>query len=163
MHLQAMAQAVSPSVGGLQAEAGSAAPLMGEFKIYRKATEERLAHTVRCRAPEGCEDLAVAHSLRCVKHLTHGDLQHGVELYAVASIVYYGGHPGEFMSDAQFDGLCSWLKAGKAWEWFPWMEQDMLRAGSGYDLAKFPKELHEAAQEWLTSPAPVVDKPGAGG
>lgn len=127
----------------------AAAALMGEFKIYRRAIEESLARTVRCRAPEGCEEPAVAHSLRCVKHLAPDDAQHYAELYAVAAIIYYGGHPGEFMRDAQFDGICGWLKAHKAWELFPWMEQDMLRAGSGYDLAKFPKELHEAAQEWL--------------
>lgn len=122
---------------------------MGEFKIYRRAIEERLGRPVRCRAPEGCEELVVAHSLRCAEHLVHGDLQHYAELYAVASIVYYGGHPGEFMSDTQFDGLCSWLLGHKAWERFLWMEREMLVAGSGYDLAKFPKEMHEAAQEWL--------------
>lgn len=103
---------------------------------------------IRCRAP-GCEDLAIPSTLACVDHIQPDDLVRYAEEYAVASIIYYGGHPGEFMSDARFDGLCDWLLKNKAWETVPWIEREMLLAGSGYDLSKFPVELHKVALAWL--------------
>lgn len=71
--------------------------------------------------------------------------------YAVACIAYYGN--GEsIMSDAQFDGFCSWLLGRDAWRRVPYLERGMLIAGSGYDLAVFPPELHEAAAAILGHP-----------
>lgn len=69
------------------------------------------------------------------------------ERYAVASIIYYsdtGIDTG--MNDAQFDGICDWLIKRKVWGRIPWLEYDMLRAGTGYDTSKFPPELHEKAR-----------------
>lgn len=106
---------------------------------------------VRCREPGGCEERAVPTCLRCGEHLRPGDLLDYADSYAVASILYYGGAPAEFMRDAQFDGLCSALLGARAWHVVPWLEEGMLKAGSGYDLKRFPPELHEAAREWKES------------
>ncbi len=67
--------------------------------------------------------------------------------YAVASIIYYQGHAPP-MLDSEFDDLCKVLLGLRAWEQVPWLEQSMLTAGSGYDLAKFPADLHDAAEHW---------------
>lgn len=75
------------------------------------------------------------------------------EAYAVAAIIYYGGSgrcPG--LSDAQFDGFADWLLQRKAWKRFPYLEQSMLAAGSGYDLERFPRHLHLRAATQLESP-----------
>lgn len=79
------------------------------------------------------------------------------ELYAVASIIYYTskGHCTGH-SDAQFDGLCHWLLEHESWKQIAWLEHDMLRAGSGYDVSKFPPELHARAAAQLESPCPCV-------
>lgn len=114
---------------------------------------------VRCRFPAGCQEESVFGSLRCVDHLRHGDLLDYAESYAVASIVYYGGHESEFMRDAQFDGLCSYLLSRQAWRVVPWLEREMLKAGSGYDVSKFPPELHEAAREWMESESRTYEGP----
>ncbi len=69
------------------------------------------------------------------------------EKYAVASIIYYsdtGIDTG--MSDAQYDGFCDWLLKRQAWQRIPWIERDMLLAGSGYDTKGFPPELHARAK-----------------
>ncbi len=70
------------------------------------------------------------------------------QAYAVASIVYYKALGDPTMDDAAFDDLCQALLQRRAWEQVPWLEEGMLRAGSGYDLAKFPADLHEAAEHW---------------
>lgn len=115
-----------------------------------------------CNAPGGCERPRASGSgsdegfgrdfgsALCQEHL-EASLDDATELeyaerYAVASIIYYGSpgvNPG--MTDAQFDGICERLKKRKAWKRVPYLEQQMLNAGSGYDLAKFPPELHARA------------------
>ncbi len=75
------------------------------------------------------------------------------ELYAVASIIYYGSKGRcTGYSDAQFDGLCHWLLEHESWKRIEWLERDMLRAGSGYDVPIFPPELHARAADQLVSP-----------
>jgi hypothetical protein len=108
---------------------------------------------VRCREPGAdCQHPAVHAGLRCVEHLRPGDVLDYAESYAVAAILYYeAGCPEDFMRDSQFDGLCSVLLGLRAWRVVPWLEEGMLKAGSGYDLEKFPSELHEAAREWKES------------
>jgi hypothetical protein len=39
----------------------------------------------------------------------------------------------------------------RAWRKVPWLEKEMLKAGSGYDLSKFPEKLHKAAEAWRKS------------
>jgi hypothetical protein len=68
--------------------------------------------------------------------------------YAVACIVYYDELGEPTMPDAEFDDLCQALLGLKAWTQIPWLEEGMLRAGSGYDLGKFPADLHDAAEHW---------------
>ena len=109
---------------------------------------------LRCREPSAAVDClkpAVASCARCLDHLRPGDLLDYADTYAIASILYYNGAPESYMTDAQFDGLCSALLGARAWRVVPWLEEGMLKAGSGYDLKKFPPELHEAAREWLES------------
>lgn len=101
---------------------------------------------MRCLASE-CETPAIPTTARCGEHWP-GGMRAYAEEYAVASIVYYSGAAREFMSDARFDGLCDTLLKAKAWKEFPWIEREMLIAGSGYDLAKFPQTLHDAAKEF---------------
>ncbi|MCI0659232.1 MAG: hypothetical protein L0170_19430 [Acidobacteria bacterium] len=79
------------------------------------------------------------------------------ESYAVAAIIYYGDSgrcPG--LSDAEFDGRADWLLQRKAWKRFPYLEQSMLAAGSGYDLEKFPRHLHARAATQLAGPCPCL-------
>ena len=111
---------------------------------------EKKTRWLRCREPGGCKHAAIPTCLRCVEHLRPMDLQHYAEIYAVASILYYG-YDESFFSDPAYDGICSALLDMKAWKKIPWIEKGMLKAGSGYDLKNFPRELHEAAEEWLSS------------
>lgn len=77
--------------------------------------------------------------------------------YAIASIIYYGGS-GKCtgMSDANFDGICDWLLKGQAWNVVPWLEREMLKAGSGYDLSRYPEELHVEAGVRISRPCPCT-------
>lgn len=109
--------------------------------------------TVPCQHPDGCTEESVTTTLRCVAHMKAGDLLAYAQEYAVAAIIYYAGFPAEFMSDHRFDGLCSALLNRKAWKEFPWIEREMLIAGSGYDVAQFPQELHDVAKAWMEAPA----------
>ena len=71
--------------------------------------------------------------------------------YAVASIIYYGDTGVDTgMTDAQYDGLCDWLLKRQIWKRFPWLERDLLLAGSGYDTSKFPLEFHERAKTQMS-------------
>lgn len=85
----------------------------------------------------------------CIDHFTEAAV---AERYAVACIIYYGNGGDTGMSDARFDGFCAWLLGRQAWKRFPYLERGMLAAGSGYDLAKFPKELHEKAATEMGQP-----------
>jgi hypothetical protein len=79
------------------------------------------------------------------------------ELYAVASIIYYGGGGHcTGLTDAQFDGLCSWLLQHESWRRVPWLEHGMLKAGSGYDLAVYPGSLRERAEAQVLQPCACV-------
>jgi len=79
------------------------------------------------------------------------------ERYAIASILYYTGDvPCTGMTDAVFDGICHYLLENEAWKVVPWLERDMLAAGSGYDLSVYPAELHEKAAEQASKPCVCV-------
>lgn len=106
-----------------------------------------------CQHPDGCSEDAVPTTLRCIDHLAAGDLLAYAQEYAVAAIIYNSGFHAEFMSDSRFDGLCSALLARKAYDEFPWVEYEMLIAGSGYDTTQFPQELHQVAKAWMAAPA----------
>lgn len=91
--------------------------------------------------------------VRCREHRALDDAEDMVlgwaQEYAVACIVYYQSYPGgPIMSDYDFDDLCQALLKFEAWKQVPWLEEQMLVAGSGYDLKKFPADLHEAAEHW---------------
>lgn len=99
-----------------------------------------------------CTERAVPSCARCAEHLRPRDVLDYADSYAIASILYYSGDaPENFMTDGQFDGICSFLLAARAWRVVPWLEKNMLKAGSGYDLERFPLELHEAARQWKES------------
>lgn len=84
--------------------------------------------------------------------------------YAVACIVYYATFAGgPTMPDWEFDDLCKALLTRRAWGFVSWLEERMLTAGSGYDLAKFPADLHEAAEAWRNpQPEKYPSSPEAG-
>lgn len=104
---------------------------------------------MRCRHPDCTRDAQTPESLRCADHWAAGDILRWAQHYAVASIVYYGAFEyGPMMSDAEFDGRCAALLAASAWKQIPWLEREMLIAGSGYILEKFPADLWEAAEHW---------------
>ena len=83
--------------------------------------------------------------------------QEYAERYAVASIIYYTS-PGKCagMNDAQFDGFARWLLKHRSWKRIPWLEKGLLIAGTGYDVKKFPRYLHERATEKLMKPCPCI-------
>jgi hypothetical protein len=69
------------------------------------------------------------------------------QLYGVASILYYR-HGVSPVSDHTFDELCRYLLTNldtAQAQGADLLEEGMLRAGSGYDLDKFVKPLHEIA------------------
>jgi len=67
--------------------------------------------------------------------------------YGVACLVYYDNpqYVGEAMSDARFDGIADWLLKHESYKRIKYLDYDMLRAGSGFDPAMFPPEIHEMA------------------
>lgn len=72
------------------------------------------------------------------------------EEYAIASILYYDlAVPCTGVSDGQFDTWCDWLRRRGADARIPWLDPEMLQAGSGYETAEFPRYLHEEAW-WRT-------------
>jgi len=78
--------------------------------------------------------------------------RHLAEQYAVASIIYYTGTgrcPG--MTDAQYDGHAAWLLSNKVWQRVTWLDEEMLIAGSGYDVKVFPEYLHKRAARRLAA------------
>lgn len=64
--------------------------------------------------------------------------------YALACILYYG-HDVSIMPDTAFDALTRRLLKDRTFERIPWVEEELLSAGSGYDLTIFPPDLHELA------------------
>ena len=97
----------------------------------------------------GCQEASVPGTVRCQDHLEPDDMLALAEEYAVASIIYYGGSPGEFMSDGRFDGTCRTLLKAQAWRQMTWLEREALIAGTGYDTKVFPHYLHRAAAQWV--------------
>lgn len=93
-----------------------------------------------------CDEELVPGMLVCLDHLREDEVLQWAAKYAVASILYYR-HSCSPWTDAQFDGVAYALLEAKAWKRFPWLEREMLMAGSGYDLDKFPAEYHELAAE----------------
>ena len=61
------------------------------------------------------------------------------ELYAAASLLYYG-HEVSIMDDHNFDGLCHYLLTVRGPKW---LDRNQLRAGSGFDSAGFPAKVKE--------------------
>lgn len=115
---------------------------------------------MRCRFPDCTaenwwpkRDIRHPSWIRCREHRGLDDDADMVlcwaQEYAVASIVYYQAYAGgPVMDDTAFDDLCKALLQRRAWEQVPWLELVMLKAGSGYDMAKFPADLHDAAEHW---------------
>lgn len=115
---------------------------------------------MRCRFPK-CKAVSWitrkyprANFMRCRKH-RHLDSDKDTLLtwaqeYAVASIVYYRTYnDGPTMLDEEFDDLCLALLQREAWKQIPWLEEEALKAGTGYAIEKFPTDLHAAAKHWI--------------
>ena len=96
-----------------------------------------------------CVDLAISTTLRCIRHISDmDDLELAyAEEYAVASMLYYR-HDVSMMSDARFDGLCSWLLDRGSYKRLTWLDRESLIAGTGYDT-KFPDYLQAIAAQWV--------------
>lgn len=71
-------------------------------------------------------------------------LEEYATLYAVASILYYE-HDVSLMQDSRFDDLCGYLKNLRAWERYEFASEEMLSAGSGFDLTVFLPHHHDLA------------------
>ena len=97
-----------------------------------------------CLQP-GCGEPSIGSLLlRCLDHLDEDLLLMSADTYAVASVLYYE-HDVSAISDALYDGTCHTLLRGQAWKRVLWIEEDILRAGSGYDLSRVPTELRALA------------------
>ncbi len=114
----------------------------GHECAYGLAARHEIGYRCQWRASDGC--------LWCALHWETVRTPEGrAAKYAVASVLYYQ-HDVTIWSDGEFDALCrTMLDEGDA-DHVPWLEPEMLRAGSGYDMTKLPGWAVRLAKERTT-------------
>lgn len=96
-----------------------------------------------------CDRRATDYTLFCIDHWQECKKTDGRALkYGVACVAYYGNDVS-IWPDHEFDELCAQLLDEEAWVRVPWLSEDMLRAGSGYDLFLVPQWIHRLMETHL--------------